>query len=84
MPELKIGDIVEPIDVNRPLFDSTKTYKCAVVCSIVPFILVSECAVMRWSKREQRQFKVTGTASPEVLKQCLNKLNRDYGISPIK
>lgn len=84
MPELKIGDIVEPIDVNLPLFNGTKTYSCAIVCSVFPFILVSECAEMRWNKREQHQFKVTGTASPELLKQCLNRLHRDYHISQIK
>lgn len=84
MPIIKVGDIVEPIDKNRPLFDSTRTYKSAVVCSVMPFILVSECTNMRWNKREQHQFNVTGTASPETLKQCLNRVNRDHHISLIK
>lgn len=84
MHTIKVGDIVEPIDKNRPLFDSTKTYKSAVVCSVLPFILVSECTDMRWNKREQHQFKVVGTALPEVLKKCLNRLRRDNRISLIK
>lgn len=84
MSLIKVGDIVEPIDKNRPLFDNSKTYKSAVVCSVLPFILVSECTDMRWNKREQHQFKVVGTALPEVLKKCLNRLRRDNRISLIK
>lgn len=84
MPELKMGDIVEVINANRPLFNNGKTYTRAIVCSDFPFILVSEDAEMRWNKREQHQFRVTGTASPDVLKKCINKLNRDYGISQVK
>lgn len=84
MSLIKVGDIVEPIDKNRPLFDNNKTYKSAVVCSVLPFILVSECTDMRWNKREQHQFKVVGTALPEVLKKCLNRLRRDNRISLIK
>lgn len=84
MHTIKVGDIVEPIDKNRPLFDNSKTYKSAVVCSVLPFILVSECTDMRWNKREQHQFKVVGTALPDVLKKCLNRLRRDNRISLIK
>lgn len=84
MQIIKVGDIVEPIDVNQPLFDSTKIYTHAIVCSVLPFILVSECTNMRWNRREQHQFQVIGTASPETLKNCQNRINRDHRISLIK
>lgn len=81
MATLKVGDIVAPIDANRPLMCSTKVYPHAIVCSLFPFILVSECTEMRWSKREQHQFNVIGTASDKVLHECINRIKRDFKIS---
>ena len=70
---MKIGDIVEPIDTRNPLHCGSGWYPHAVVCSVEPFIMVSEETDMKWTCEKAEDYRVTGTASDTVLKNCIKK-----------
>jgi hypothetical protein len=77
---MKVGDVVTPIDENRPLFCGTQLYPHAVVCLTSPLVLISEDGEMRWNKRQHFELKVLGQASHEVLERCMARLRRDHRI----
>jgi hypothetical protein len=69
-----VGDVVEQIN-GAHLRSGSNSYDIAIVVSAVPFVLVSECADMKWSATvKPEDFVCIGVADPSVLHKCMKRL----------
>lgn len=71
---MQIGDIVAPTKEGVYLRSGAQAWRKAVVCSVEPFIMVSEDTTMRWSTHKAENFAVIDKATPEVLMECFKRL----------
>lgn len=73
--DLAVGDVVEPADDQFQLASGCSRYEHAVVVSLSPFILVSECTTMRWqSTVTKERFRKIGEASDGLIKACVERI----------
>ena len=72
--KFEVGDVVTSVDFK--LRCSTMEYDSAIVVSIEPFTLVSQCSTMKWQTTIKKEdFKVIGKADKNVLQNCLRRIN---------
>jgi hypothetical protein len=76
---MKVGDVVKPKDpAGNPLRSGGSWYPVAVVVRMDPFALVSEESDMLWCAMvKPEHYEVCGTASPEVLENCMRRIEDD-------
>jgi hypothetical protein len=74
IPNLQIGDIVEPININGYLRSGASVYDDAVIVSVDPFVLVSRETDMMWSQMEKKNFRFKEKATPVMLRDCLRRV----------
>lgn len=71
---MKIGDFVQPINPRNQLRSGASMYDEAIVCSMEPFIMVSEGADMKWSTKKAEDYITVGIASDKILQACMKRL----------
>jgi hypothetical protein len=69
----EVGSIVRKSD-GQPLRSGCQAYGGATVVSLDPFVLVSECADMRWGSLKQDEFDVVAKSSPDQLALAMTRL----------
>jgi hypothetical protein len=72
--EIKIGSIVTPCKEGIYLRSGGEAWVGAIVCSIDPFIMVSEDTTMRWSCEKIENYCVVSTGTDEQLQKCMRRL----------
>lgn len=73
--DLVVGDVVEPVGEQFQLASGCARYDHAIVVSLSPFILVSECTTMRWqSTVTKERFRKIGEASDGLIKACMERI----------
>lgn len=74
---VQVGDLVSPINPMSPLKSGSTTYASAVVVKLVPLILVSPDANMRWTDTiKASKLKVVGKATDGQLSAARTKLKQ--------
>lgn len=74
---MEIGDIVAPNKQGVYLRSGAEAWHQAIVCSIEPFIMVSEDTTMRWGAQQIEYYATVGKATPEALQACISRLGQD-------
>lgn len=87
--EIKVGDFVAPKKSGHYLRSGSEQYDFAIVCSVKPFIMVSECTTMRWSCDKIEYYVTLGTATPKQMQRCMRRLEPDerpagFVMEPVK
>jgi len=77
--ELSVGDYVAPREDKDLLYDSWEqhNYGKAIIASLDPFFLISECGKMTWLSHE-KDFEKVGEAEREVLIVVMERLSIEY------
>lgn len=70
---MQVGDIVVPKNPRNVLHSGASVYGFAIVCSMDPFIMVSEETDMKWSCLKAEDYTVINKATPEKLQECIDK-----------
>jgi hypothetical protein len=71
---MNIGDIVASNKPGVYLRSGAQVWSTAVVCSVMPFIMVSEDATMRWGSQKIENYSTIDKTSIDVLMKCLKRL----------
>lgn len=87
--QIKIGDVVTPRKEGVYLRSGAEAWSTAMVCSIDPFIMVSQDTSMRWSCEKIENFCVVSTGTIEQLQKCMRRLEPDerpvgFVMEPVK
>lgn len=80
--QLQIGDVVRHRD-PQGLHCATQVYGAAVVASVSPLVLISDCGDMRWSQMKAADLRVTGRAPIYAWANVVSRLERDGDVAPV-
>ena len=74
---MRVGSLVTS-NTRRELVCGSGRYDFAVVASMEPFILISQCGDMKWSTWSPEELRVCGYASDETMAVVNRRLELGY------